>query len=309
MDRVMKLRTPFWMPLVLTSALVLALVTTVSCGGDEETGGGATATVGATEEASATPEGEGASAAIATVGDLEIVEAYARSVELGGAAYFTIENTGDTDDALVGAASDVARRVELHETVTEEGMHKMLPVDEIAVPAGGEAVLEPGGYHVMLLDLKEELAVGDTFHITLTFEKAGSVDLEIEVRPFVPIATVGDLDIVKAYARVVELGGAAYFTIKNTGDTDDALVGAASDAARRVELHETVTEGTTDKMLPVEQIAIPAGREAVLQPGGYHVMLMDLNEELAVGDTVPITLTFEKAGSVDLEVEVKPFTE
>lgn len=151
--------------LLLTSALILALVATASCGDDDE-------------------DGDAGSGAIATVGDLEIVEAYARSVELGGAAYFTIANTGDTDDALIEAASDVARRVEPHETVTEEGMHKMQAVEEIMVPAGGEAVMEPGGYHVMLIDLEEELELGDTFEITLTFREAGSVDLEIEVRSY-----------------------------------------------------------------------------------------------------------------------------
>ncbi len=308
MDPTMKSLKAFSV-LLLTVALVVAVMATVSCGGDEGNGGEATATVGVTEEASPTPEANGTGAAIATVGDLEIVEAYARVVELGGAAYFTIENKGDTDDALIDAASDAARRVELHETVTEEGMHKMLPVEEIAIPAGGEAILEPGGYHVMLMDLNEELQVGDKINITLTFKEAGPVDLAIEVTPFVPLATVGDLDIVKAYVHSVELGGAAYFTIKNTGETDDALVGAASDAAQKVELHETVTEGGMHKMLPVEEIAIPAGRTAVLEPGGYHVMLMDLVEELEVGDKINIMLTFKEAGSLDLEVEVTPYAE
>jgi copper(I)-binding protein len=162
MDPLMKPLKAFLM-LSLTSALVLALVVTASCGDDDE---------------------DTDSGVIAAVGDLEIVQAFARAVELGGAAYFTIENTGGTDDALIEAASDVARRVELHETVTEEGMHKMQAVEEIAVPAGGEAILEPGGYHVMLIDLKEEQEVGDTFEITLTFREAGSVDLEIEVRSY-----------------------------------------------------------------------------------------------------------------------------
>lgn len=120
----------------------------------------------------------------ATVGNLEIRGPFARVVMDGGAVYFTIENPGDTDDALVGVASDVAEKVGLHETVTEGAMMRMQPVEEIAVPAGGEAVLEPGGYHVMLTGLKEELEEDDRFEMALTFEKAGSLDLEVGVAPF-----------------------------------------------------------------------------------------------------------------------------
>jgi copper(I)-binding protein len=116
--------------------------------------------------------------------DIEIVDPFARAAIDRGAVFFTVENRGDGDDALVGASSDVAGKVELHETVMEDDTAKMQPVTEIETPAGEETILEPGGLHVMLTDLKEELKKGDTFRLTLDFEKADSQELEVTVREY-----------------------------------------------------------------------------------------------------------------------------
>jgi len=93
-----------------------------------------------------------------------------------------IRNMGRTDDALIGAASDVAETVELHETTMEGDMAGMHPVEAIPVPAGGSVTLEPGGYHVMLIGLKQELQTGQMITLTLTFEKAGQITVQAEVR-------------------------------------------------------------------------------------------------------------------------------
>lgn len=100
-----------------------------------------------------------------------------------GAAYMTLTNDGDSDDRLVGAASDVAETVELHETTTEDGSMSMQQVTGIDIPAGGEAVLEPGGYHVMLIGVTEELAESGTVDITLTFDNADEQTVTAEVVP------------------------------------------------------------------------------------------------------------------------------
>jgi copper(I)-binding protein len=146
---------------LLMCAVILTLPAAVSCGDDDDA---KTETVEA--------------------GALMIIEPFARVVMDGGAAYFIIENTGDEDDALVDASSDVAGKVGLHETVTEGAMMMMRAVEEISIPAGGEAILEPGGYHVMLTELREELEEGDSFDVTLTFQEAGSVEVEVAVTPF-----------------------------------------------------------------------------------------------------------------------------
>jgi copper(I)-binding protein len=95
----------------------------------------------------------------------------------------SLVNEGAVDDALVSAETDVANTVELHESkIDEEGVMRMSPVPNIPVPAGGSATLQPGGLHVMLMGLNQELAVGDTFNVTLNFEKSGPKTIEVEVR-------------------------------------------------------------------------------------------------------------------------------
>lgn len=119
-----------------------------------------------------------------TVGSLEIVHPVARP-SMGAAAnsavYLTVHNDGD-EDRLVGVASDVADRVELHTTVMEDGVLKMQALEDgVVVPADGDLMLETGGDHVMLMGLAEPLAVGDVFTLTLEFEHAGAIDIEVEV--------------------------------------------------------------------------------------------------------------------------------
>ncbi|HEC21568.1 MAG TPA: copper chaperone PCu(A)C [Chloroflexi bacterium] len=100
-----------------------------------------------------------------------------------GAAYMVIRNTGSEDDALIAADSDIAGAVEIHETMMMEGdMMGMQPVESIPVPAGGSVTLEPGGYHIMLIDMREPLEAGQTVMLTLTFEKAGPIEVQAEVR-------------------------------------------------------------------------------------------------------------------------------
>jgi copper(I)-binding protein len=98
------------------------------------------------------------------------------------AAYLTIVNTGADADRLTGAESDVAEAVELHQTVMKDNVMSMSAVDAIEVPANGQVDLEPGGYHVMLVGLKQGLNVGDTVKLTLVFEKAGRIDVQAQVK-------------------------------------------------------------------------------------------------------------------------------
>jgi hypothetical protein len=118
------------------------------------------------------------------IGDLVITHPWARATPgdaPNGGVFLKIENHGQADDRLIGAATDVAAKAEIHEHVMDNGVAKMRPVDAISVPAQGKAELKPGGYHVMLMGLKEPLMEYGTFQLTLTFEKAGSVDVEVQV--------------------------------------------------------------------------------------------------------------------------------
>jgi periplasmic copper chaperone A len=90
-----------------------------------------------------------------------------------------------------------------------------------------------------------------------------------------------------------------------TSLSDMTLVGAASPAAKVVEIHEMKQEGGMMKMNAVNRVALPANKTVELKPGGYHIMMMELTQPLREGDTVPLTLTFEdKAGKKQM-VEVK----
>ncbi|GAA5529976.1 copper chaperone PCu(A)C [Herpetosiphon gulosus] len=97
------------------------------------------------------------------------------------AAYMTIRNTGAADN-LISASTDVAGKVELHTVVADGDVMRMEQVEKIEVPANGEALLKPGGFHVMLLEVKQDLKVGDTIDLTLTFEKAGTITLKVPVQ-------------------------------------------------------------------------------------------------------------------------------
>ncbi len=118
--------------------------------------------------------------------DIMVKDAYARSATPAsktGAAFFEIVNHGDTDDRLVSVASDVAPRVELHtHKDMGDGVMKMMEVEEgFVIPAGGMHVLARGGDHVMFMGLPKGLADGETVSVTLTFEHAGDITVDIPV--------------------------------------------------------------------------------------------------------------------------------
>ena len=99
--------------------------------------------------------------------------------------------------------------------------------------------------------------------------------------------------------------GGGFLTIENTGDTDDRLVSVAATVSGAVQLHEMAMQGDVMKMreLP-DGITIPAGETITLAPGGLHIMFMGLTQPFTEGQTVAVTLTFEQAGSVDMELPV-----
>lgn len=97
-------------------------------------------------------------------------------------AFMTLRNGDDRDHRLVKAESAAAKVVELHEHVHEGGMMKMRPVKAIEIKARGKTVLEPGGLHVMLIDLVRPLKEGENVSFTLTYEDGSSAKLEAPVR-------------------------------------------------------------------------------------------------------------------------------
>jgi len=100
------------------------------------------------------------------------------------AGYLMISNDGEEDDHLISVTADFAERTEIHTmTVTEDGIMQMRPHDgPLAIPAGGDVLLEPGGLHIMFMGLRESLKDGDNHVVVLEFETAGEVTLEFTVQ-------------------------------------------------------------------------------------------------------------------------------
>lgn len=113
------------------------------------------------------------------VGNLVIEHPWARatSQKRPGAGYLKIHNHGAEADRLIGAETRIAGMAQLHNHVMENNVAKMLPVDGVDIPAHGDAELKPHSFHIMFMDLKQPLAEGDTFPVTLIFEHAGRVDV------------------------------------------------------------------------------------------------------------------------------------
>jgi len=99
---------------------------------------------------------------------------------------------------------------------------------------------------------------------------------------------------------------AAYMVIENHGSTEIALISASSDASRVVELHKMELEDGFMRMHKIDSIKIPAGGIAELKPGGYHLMVIDLNKELKEGDKVTMTLQFTQDIKKTITLTAKP---
>lgn len=101
-----------------------------------------------------------------------------------GAGYMQIHNLGDEPDRLIGAETDAAGIVEIHEMAHVDGVMTMRPLpDGLKIPAGDQVALEPGGYHLMLFGLTRDLRSGESYQMTLRFERAGEVTVTVAIRP------------------------------------------------------------------------------------------------------------------------------
>lgn len=128
--------------------------------------------------------GTAASAGEHRLGELVISDPWARASAgraKNGAAYLGIANHGSAADRLLKAASPAAAKASLHTHIMESGIMKMRPVAAIEVVPGKPTVLKPGGLHLMLMGLVAPLREGAAFPLTLTFERAGSVTIEVPV--------------------------------------------------------------------------------------------------------------------------------
>lgn len=118
-------------------------------------------------------------------GGLAVSDAWARTGKAGGnsAVYFVIDNRSAVQDALLSASCEAAMMTQVHQTsIDASGKASMNEQESVPVAAYQQVSFQPGGLHVMLMNLKQDLAAGDTLTVTLNFEKAGQVEIEAQVR-------------------------------------------------------------------------------------------------------------------------------
>lgn len=124
------------------------------------------------------------------------------------------------------------------------------------------------------------------------------------------IVMLGDIQLTGHWTRAMLPGqkaGGGYVTITNIGKDDDRLVSFTTPVAARAEIHEMAVIDDVMKMRPLSDgLTVPAGESVELKPGGYHLMFMAVDKPFKEGDMVPVVLTFEKAGDVELIMPVMP---
>jgi periplasmic copper chaperone A len=148
----------------------------------------------------------------------------------------------------------------------------------------------------MRLLLPAAIAVGLTVVAAISYVRGAEI-------------AVGDLAVTSAWARATPPGanvGAIYITVENRGATDERIVTFASPAAQSIMAHESVEENSVASMRMLKEPTIPARGKLEMKPGGTHLMLMGLTKPLKPGESLPLTLTFEKAGAATVPVEVMP---
>jgi copper(I)-binding protein len=129
--------------------------------------------------------GHGDAASMSKTMSVKVTNAWARASAKSakaGAAYLTLENAGDAADKLVSASTPVSGRAELHTHIKDGNVMRMREVQHIEVGPHAKVSLKPGGLHVMLMDLKGPLEKGSHFPLTLVFEKAGPVTVEVAIQ-------------------------------------------------------------------------------------------------------------------------------
>lgn len=120
--------------------------------------------------------------------------------------------------------------------------------------------------------------------------------------------TSGELKVMDAWVRPATSGdnGAVYFIVSNATNTDYILLSASTDVASAAEVHMSMMDSNGVMSMQMQEVMpIPAQQEVVFKPGGLHVMLIGLNLDLKVGDTISLTLNFENAENITIQVPIK----
>jgi len=144
--------------------------------------------------------------------------------------------------------------------------------------------------------------------ITRRFSLAAAIAL-LAVPAIAHDYKLGTLEVSHPWTRATPptaQAGGGFLTVTNKGTTSDRLVAVRSSASDKVEIHEMKMDGNVMRMRELEKgLEIPAGATVMLKPGGFHIMFMGLKAPFAKDAKVPVTLVFEKAGNLDIALDVE----
>ncbi|ROT94148.1 copper chaperone PCu(A)C [Altererythrobacter sp. FM1] len=133
------------------------------------------------------PQAEAPTEEEAATSQIAITTPWSRETAEGqdaGGAFMTIANSGTAADRLTGGSTPVAGELQVHTVDMTDGVMRMRQLEDgLEIPAGGSVTLKPGSFHIMLMQLKQPLRQGEAVPVSLTFEKAGTVEVELTVQP------------------------------------------------------------------------------------------------------------------------------
>lgn len=211
--------------------------------------------------------------------------------------YLTLHNLGESALRIVGIESPDAGVAQIQRLSENYGTVTARRVRSIEIPAGESLALSAPDYQIGLSNLSRDLIEGDA--ITLRLMIADGADEEKPLIVGVPVLNEAPppsrLLVTDAWSRPADQGtvSAAYLLLTNPGETDVTIMSAAMALAGLVEIHEMVMQGDVMRMNPIPELIVPAGASAALEPGGNHIMLMDLQTALVEGGALIVTLTFD----------------
>lgn len=128
--------------------------------------------------------------------DVSVESAYIRAVppgQMNSAAFMQLKNLAADDISLIAAKSQVAKNVELHTHIHDKGVMRMRQISEISLPAGQAVTLQPGGMHIMLIGLTQNLSAGENIKLSLEFSDGSKQALEVPVQAIIPMEKAGSM--------------------------------------------------------------------------------------------------------------------
>ncbi|NJL53797.1 copper chaperone PCu(A)C [bacterium] len=250
--------------------------------------------------------------------------------------FMTVDNTAvDHPIALIGASSPFAEHIHL---VEGDGSCAEGITERIVIPFGERMNFREASYAIAV-EMNELHEVGEPFSLTLTFDMLdddlNSDGMAVDVVVGVPILdeapASSDILIVTPWVRPTAMAdmsdhdhgegehahddeemamdmpmfpAAVYLRLLNRGEEPDRLIAASSPVAEITEIHQTTVEDDVMRMGEIEGLDLPVDEWMAFEPGGYHIMLVNLQRELFEGEAIPLTLTFESGTELTITVPV-----